>query len=391
MPETGTEIDTRQRRGGQDSNLVHKQVHVPTVKLPTILHIAPMNTSGVPGQFVLAELKLGFSSRLVPLFRDRRSYFEDICLDLPFIDFAGTKWIKRHISAPEKLSVTNIARVPEQIPVVWQPHSMAEKLLVRLRDFLWRPKIQRAIRKFALDRFDVYQLDGGLDFYRHSGFIKRQKALGKKIICCYTGSDLRTRGVIPAIDALSDLNVTVEFDHLRLHPQIHHVFFPFDADKFQPQPRRTQGKIRISHAPTSWQAKGSHIIVPILQELAKSHAVEIVLIENLPYAQAIQRKQTCDIFVDQIGDLGYGINSLEALAMTIPTCSCLAPGFAEAYPDHPFVDVNAENLRFELLRLIENPDLRQRYGAAGRAWVQKYHDAGNSVIAIHRLAGMEAA
>ncbi len=350
-----------------------------------------MNTSGVPGQFVLAERKLGFNSRLVTLFRDRRSYFEDICLDLPFIDFAGTKWIKKHVSAPEKLTVSNIARLPDKIPLVWRPHSFAEKVLVRLRDLLWRSRVERAICKFALDRFEVYQLDGGLDFYRHSSFIKRQKALGKKIICCYTGSDLRTRGVIPAIDALSDLNVTVEFDHLHLHPRIHHVFFPFDAGKFQPQPRRIQDQIRIGHAPTSWQAKGSHIIVPLLEDLAKSHPVEVVIIENLPYEQAIQRKQTCDIFVDQIGDLGYGINSLEALAMAIPTCSCLASGFAEAYPDHPFIEVNAENLRAELLRLVEKPELRRQHGEAGRAWVQKYHDAEKSVRAIHHLAGLEAA
>ena len=230
---------------------------------PTILHIAPMNTSGVPGQLVLAERQLGFTSRMVTLFRDRRSYFEDICLNLPFIDFVGTKWIKKYVSAPEKLAVTNLARVLGKIPVEWQPDSLAEKLLVYLRDLLWQPKIQRAISKFALDQFDVYQLDGGLDFYRHAGFIKQQKALGKKILCCYTGSDLRTRGVIPAIDAISDVNVSVEFDHLRLHPHIHHVFFPFDADKLQPKPGEAGEKIRIGHAPTSWAAKGSEIIIPI--------------------------------------------------------------------------------------------------------------------------------
>jgi glycosyltransferase involved in cell wall biosynthesis len=345
-----------------------------------------MNTSGVPGQLVLAERQLGFTTRLITLFRDRRSYFEDICLDLPFIDFAGTKWIKKHVSAPEKLSVTNVARIPEKIPVVWQPHSIAEILLVRLRDLMWRPKIQRAIRRFELDQFDVYQLDGGLDFYRHAGFIKRQKALGKKIICCYTGSDLRTRGVIPAIDAMSDVNVSVEFDHLRLHPRIHHVFFPFDAARFQPKSNEVSEKIRVGHAPTSWAAKGSEVIVPILKSLEADYPVEMILIQNLPYAQAIELKSTCDIFVDQIGDLGYGINSLEALAMEIPTCSCLAPGFAETSPDHPFIAIDGANLRNELIRLIQSPELRRQMGQQGRVWVEKYHNAVNTIREIHRLA-----
>jgi hypothetical protein len=357
---------------------------------PRILHIAPMNTSGVPGQLVLAERELGFESRLVTLYDDKRNYFEDICLNLPFIDFVGTKWIKKYVSAPEKLAVTNLARVPEKIPVEWQPDSIAEKLLVYFRDLLWRPKIQRTIRKFALDQFDIYQLDGGLDFYRHAGFIKQQKALGKKIICCYTGSDLRTRGVIPVIDAISDVNVSVEFDHLRLHPHIHHVFFPFDARDFPPRPAFRTERLRIGHAPTSRLAKGSDLIIPVLNELASEQGVQVVLIEGLSYQDAIALKSTCDIFVDQIGELGYGINSLESLAMEIPTCSCLAPGFAETYPDHPFIVIDKDNLKERLIELIKNPRLRKAKGAQGRQWVLRHHDARKTVQRIHTLAGIHS-
>ncbi|MDZ7316306.1 MAG: hypothetical protein ONB24_09315, partial [candidate division KSB1 bacterium] len=60
-------------------------------KKTRILHIAPANTSGVPGQLVLAERKLGYDSRLVTLFRDPRNYFQDICLDLPFIDLPAVR------------------------------------------------------------------------------------------------------------------------------------------------------------------------------------------------------------------------------------------------------------------------------------------------------------
>ena len=206
---------------------------------------------------------------------------------------------------------------------------------------------------------------------------------------CYTGSDLRTRGVIPAIDKISDLNVTVEYDHTLLHPDIHHIFFPFNAERFELQLKSHGDKIRIGHAPTSWKAKGSDIIVPVLKDLEKEYAVEAILIENLPYRKALELKSTCDIFVDQIGDLGYGINSLESLAMGIPTCSCLAPGFAEVYPDHPFVAIDAKNLQQELIRLITDEALRQELSQRGRAWVFDHHDAVKSVKEIHELAGIE--
>ncbi|MBN2000454.1 glycosyltransferase family 1 protein [candidate division KSB1 bacterium] len=353
-----------------------------------ILHIAPINTSGVPGQMVLTERKLGFESRLLTLFHDDRNYYRDICLELPFIDFRVTKWIKKYVSSPDKLVVSNTAKKPARIPIEWHPYSTAEKILVKVRDVFWIPRVQCAIRKYKLDRFDVFQLDGGLGLYRNSRFIRQMKAQGKKIICCYTGSDLRTRGVIPAIDRLSDLNVTVEYDHLLLHPKISHIFFPFNAENFSAH-QPSGGKIRIGHAPTNRAAKGSDTILSILDLLKKEIDFQIVLIQNLSYSQAIKLKQTCDIFIDQIGDLGYGINSLEALAMGIPCCSCLAKGFERQYTDHPFVVIDKDNMYEKVKQLLQSPQRRKEIGARGRLWVRKFHNAENVVQKIHRLAGLE--
>jgi hypothetical protein len=352
-----------------------------------ILHIAPINTSGVPGQFVQAEREMGHKSRLVTLFKDDRDYFEDVCLNLPFINFAPTKWIKKHISHPQKLQVSNKIELPEIIPPVWTPFSKREKYLVKFRDFIWSPIIEDAIMDYDLNSFDIIQLDGGLGFYRDSRFIREMKALGKKIICCYTGSDLRTRGVIPQIDRMSDLNVSVEFDHLLLHPNIHHIFFPVNVNAFKER-RPTDAPLTIGHAPTNRKAKGSDIIIPVLHQIKQEYKVEIKLIENMPFEKAIIAKQSCDIFVDQIGDLGYGINSLESLAMGIATCSCLAAGFEKLYPNHPFIVVDEKNIKDQLVRLIKDHNFRQKMGNAGREWVIQNHNAKQSVKHIHKLAGI---
>ena len=353
-----------------------------------ILHIAPINTSNVPGAFVQAERQMGFDSNLVTLFRDARNYGDDLCLDLPFIDFIGTRWIKKVVSNPSKLVITNRIAEPHQVPLQWQPHSLAEKWLVSSRDRIWKSKVERAIREHGLDQYDIYQLDGGLGFYRNSAFIQKMHSRGKKIICCYTGSDLRTRGVIPTIDNTSDLNVTVEFDHLKLHPNIHHVFFPFEDQKYTPKEFKPNKVLRIGHAPTNRQAKGSDDIIPIVQKLTKIFSIELELIQNQTHQQAIERKRSCDIFIDQIGDLGYGINSLESLAMGIPTCSCLADGFEKLYPDHPFVVIDAMNLEEQLVRLITDDSLRSKFAEKGPPWIKSKHTAEQSVQTIHRLAGL---
>lgn len=352
-----------------------------------ILHIAPFNTAGVPMTFVQAERKLGHDSRLVTLARGRQNREEDICLHLPFIDFWGTRLIKYFVTPKERRTVKYVANVPDTIPRRWKPGKW-ESLFISLRDSIWSRKIEKAIQRFGLLDYDVCQLDGGLGFYRDSRFIRHLKDHGKTIISCYTGSDLRTRGVIPEIDEMSDLTVTVEFDHLRFHQNIHHVPFPLDTSHLGNRTDTGNNKVRIGHAPTSRAAKGSNIIIPIVKRLKKIYPIELVLIEGFSYRRAIEMKRTCTVFIDQIGNLGYGMNGIEALAMGIPTCSSLAPGFSETYPDHPFVEVNSDNLKDVLIKLIQNPKLRKEKGEQGRSWVRQVHEPKSVVEKIHRLSGL---
>ena len=353
-----------------------------------ILHIAPFNTAGVPFAFVKAERELGYDSRLVTLGKNPFGYEEDICLNLPFLQTPGINLLRRVVSGPSRSLVDNIHRIPNEIPRQWQPAGFIEAALIQIREKLWARKIGMFLSETGIINFDVIQLDGGLEFYRDGRTIKQLHNLEKKIICCYTGSDLRVRGVIPEIDRLAHLNVTVEFDHTFFHPNIHHVFFPFDVAPFEVRPHTTQSPVRIGHAPTSRKAKGSDQIIQELKQLQKSHNIEITLIENLPYKEALNLKATCDIFVDQVGDLGYGINSLEALAMGIPVATSLVKGFSAACPRHPFIEVNGAPLVDKLQPLLNNPGLREKEGLRGRAWVKEYHDPLKVVRSIHELAGV---
>ena len=126
----------------------------------------------------------------------------------------------------------------------------------------------------------------------------------------------------------------------------------------------------------------------MFKELENEYPVKLILIEKLPYQKALEVKSHCDIFIDQIGDLGYGINSLESLAMGIPTCSCLAPEFSERYPLHPFIVIDKMNLKSKLSELIESEKLRLEKSTQGRQWISKYHDSKHIVQQIHRLAGI---
>nr|KXH77490.1 MAG: hypothetical protein AM324_03640 [Candidatus Thorarchaeota archaeon SMTZ1-83] len=347
-----------------------------------ILHIAPFNFSGVPIELVKAERTSGHYSRLITLGRDPRGYEEDICLGLPFLRSTLLSTVKKVVS--RRIGQTNVTPIPSKLPPVWRPKTRIEALLITLRNELWKRDLRRFLREFDFFGFDLYQLDGGHGLLRSGELLQEVKRRGKRIICCYLGSDLRLRGVIPEIDKLSDLNVTVEFDHLKLHPRIQHIFYPFQVDRFRVRESENE-LLRIAHAPTSRKAKGTDIIVSVVSLLEKEYPVKLVLIEGLSYSRALELKYTCDIMIDQLGELGYGMNSLEALAMGIPTCTSLPRDYEAYLGAHPFINVNPENLRQKLVELIENRKLRRKKAAEGRRWVEAFHDSRKVVMQIHSL------
>lgn len=349
-----------------------------------ILHIAPFNTAGVPIAFVKAERALGIDSRLVTFRRNQYGFEEDICLDLPWIEGRAFRLVRDRLS-----SASRRARTREQgrngeglaYPLVWTPKSRLEAALISIRERLWRSRIQAVLRQLDFYDYDLYQLDGGLDFSRTGTYAQALHGRGKKIVCCYLGSDLRTRGVIPEIDAVSDLNFTVEFDHLRLHPRMTYLFFPFDPWRYQVRDRDNP-RLRVFHATTNRRYKGSDQIIQVGKRLEQEYGIEFLFVERKPHAEIIALKHTSDIVIDQItnlGGVGYGISSLEALSMGIPVCTNLPADYEAFIPDHPFITVNGDTLYERLVDVIRNPALRQQHGRHGRRWVEQYHDARNVV------------
>lgn len=339
-----------------------------------ILHVAPLNVAGVPFNLMEMQRRFGHDVRLVTLHRNRFSFPEDICLELPLPrNPLAQFW--RDVKRETVRSQQREPRASSSFLPVDRPKNFAESIYFRYDDRRRQPIVSRAIQQFALDRFDVIHYDGGKDFFRDARIAQRWKQQGKKIVCHYLGSDLRVRGVDPVLDSISDLNLTNESDHLLRHPDIHYIFIPFDCS---PYPFRTSEnkRLRIIHSPSNRNMKGTRFILPVIHDLQKVRDVEFVLVERTPHDQVIKLKQTCDIAIEQVGNLGgtgYGRNSLEALAMGIPTITEMTPDYIAWLPENPFVLANSDSLFDRLIELVDYPELRRAKALAGRAWVEKYH------------------
>lgn len=331
-----------------------------------ILHIAPQNFAGMPYDFVKMHRAFGHESRLVTMYANTLNFDEDICLgfELP-TGKAAKKW------RDAKSETVRDGTLPAA-----GPKNFAERIYFSLRDAKNSFRIQEAIREYGLLDYDVYHFDGGIDLYRDLRFVKELKKRGKKIICCYYGSDLRTRGIFQELDAMSDLNLTVEFDHLRLHKNINYIFFPFDTSGFEIAPK-SNSRVRIIHSPTNRKFKGTDKIIEVIREVEKERDIEFILLENMDRHEVMRIKATGDIAIDQVGGemggSGYGRNSIENLCLGVPTVTEFFPDYFFFLKENPFVNSGIANLKENLLRLIDSSDLRSELAVKGREWVEKYH------------------
>ena len=187
-----------------------------------ILHIAPLNFAGVPYDFFKMHNACGDYSRLITLHKNERIFPEDICLNLPLPNQTLAKMLR-------KKKIQSLEENGRETAHFFESKNLSEKIYYKFYDFLIQPKIEKAISDYGLNDFDIIHFDGGLDFYRDSRQALKWKKQGKKIICCYYGSDLRIRGLIKELDEISDLNLTSEYDHLALKKDLKYLFYPYDT------------------------------------------------------------------------------------------------------------------------------------------------------------------
>ncbi len=339
-----------------------------------ILHIAPENIAGVPYSFYDMHNKTGDFSRLVTMHSNPLNFKEDICLNLKLPrNNIASGWRRKKVRDREE-QITQSSSAKE-----FKPKNIAESIFFLARDVLRTPKINRAINLYGLNSFDVIFYHAGLDFYRFpKQAIRWKKEMGKKIVCFYHGSDLRIRGYIKALDQISDLNLTSEFDLLKIKNGLEFLFYPYDSSELPQRVKNESGKIRIVHSPTNRKYKGTDLIISVIEKIKSEKDVEFLLLEKMTRDEVLQIKATADISIDQVGGTmggtGYGKAGLESLAMGIPTITNMTDEYKNWLPENPFVVCNnGQELYNDLIKLIEDKGYREKIGEMGQTWAGKYH------------------
>jgi glycosyltransferase involved in cell wall biosynthesis len=353
-----------------------------------ILYVSPEHVSGTLTLFQDEHRRRGDECRFVTFWHSRWDFPDDICLRLPMMP--DRAWVRALRHVKHLRFSANAPRNTAAMPY-WRPGAL-ESLLFRWRDeFLW-PRIRRAIEACGLDSFDVIQFDGGLDFTRDGRFSRRMAASGKRIVCFYHGSDMRSRGILRALDEVAALRLSSEWDLIELDERLRYLYLPLDTRRFPEREYRFHKPIRICHASRN-PYKGTPHVAAAVDRLARRHPVTLTVLRDLSHAEAMKIKGECDIFVDQLtnaGGWGYGMSSVEALAIGMPVVTNIPAPMAARLGEHPFVQAAPENVTDVLESLIESEGRCRDLAAEGRAWVRQRHDVravGEQLYAYYREAG----
>lgn len=359
-----------------------------------ILHLAIENFAGIPMRLVKEERRLGHDSRLITLLSPMQNYEEDIALRLPALNAPFVPLLRKIIRAGNTPSIIN--KRHEGAVKYWQPANMLDAALFRLRDWYWQASIHAALEQIGgLESFDLIFADGGHDFTRFPQLLAQTSV---PIVSMYYGSDMRTRGIIAGVQEKARATFTFEHDHTLLFPEAQFLFYPYEAPVYAPSrsylPPQEGETLRIGHAPTNRAAKGTDLILAALEslrdEFSERYSLEIVLIEKLPHRQAMAAKASCHVFIDSIGEIGYGVNSIESLLMGIPTAVEIMPDFALFLQEqckgetHPFWNIRRATLREDIRALLLAQDKWSSMGQYGAAWAARYHSV-ESVVARYAL------
>lgn len=354
-----------------------------------ILYIAAEHVSGTLSLFRDEHRRRGNECRFVTLFPTRFRFPEDICLNLPFMP--NKRWVRGLKRITHGLRGTSPNRVRFEHPPYWNP-PFWERWLFSLRDTLLSSRLNAAIEKYSLDSYDIYHLDGGLELFRDVRLIRRLVSAEKKVVCFYHGTDLRNRGIVPEVDKLTHLRLTSEWDLLELDPRLEYLYLPIDTKRFKFADKTSQHPIRVCHAARNIY-KGTKYIIQAVQELRKNIEIELVLLKNLPYSEALKLKSESDIFIDQLtneGGWGYGMSSVEALVMGLPVVTNIPSQMSKNLIDPPFIQADPSNIKDVLAELIRDEDRRVELAEKGRKWVEEWHDirrVGDALYGYYKREG----
>ena len=209
---------------------------------------------------------------------------------------------------------------------------------------------------------------------------------GIKVCLHYHGSDIRWKKT-PIFSKYADKIFVSTPDLLQYCPSAEWAPNPVNLDLFENiGVDLNHDVLRVLHAPSNPQKKGTEII---RKALSKIDSIEYLELSGCPHHEIIDAIRFADVIIDQVRpDIGcYGTISLEAMAMGKPVICSISEVYDTVFGDCPILplrDNNTKNIAHHILTLASDRELCEVIGANGRKYVENTHEVS---AVVKRLFG----
>ena len=261
---------------------------------------------------------------------------------------------------------------------------------------LWRRQLVQ-LRTLAgvLPVTDIFHFYFGLTLVPRKLQFPILRATRRRSVFHFLGADIReTPREQLGYGLKADARIVGSYAALRFVPFDAHVVPPgLELDRYTPAPANgSDDTIRIVHAPSNKEKKGTEYVIRAVEELKRRYPVELDVVHGVPNSEAIQRYRRADIVVDQVLRDWHGVFTIEAMALGKPVVTSLDEDAVreteQAFGlELPVLAATKDDLVEKVAWLIERPEERRRRGAAGRAYVEQVHDVdrmANRLLEIYR-------
>jgi hypothetical protein len=255
-------------------------------------------------------------------------------------------------------------------------HPEADESLERRGGFARRQATQWRALLRLLPRTDVFHFYFGLTLVPQSLQFPILRALRKKSVMHYLGSDIRGKSRQElAFGRKAGAEVVGSYDAMRWVPQAEFVPPGVDVASIEPAPPTDRVRPVILHAPSSRRRKGTEHVLAAVDGLE----ADLLLVEGLDHREAFERYREADIVVDQLNSGWYGLFAIECMALGKPVVGFLHDEARQRTErelgiEVPIVSATRDDLRARLEPLVADAAERRRLGAASRAFVEHVHD-----------------
>ncbi len=181
---------------------------------------------------------------------------------------------------------------------------------------------------------------------------------------------------IKKIEDKFDIILSAEETAGSLSRSYYPALFPIDIERFKYTGTNPGKKLKILHAPSNAEYKGTRYIIHAIEKLSTEFDLEFNIVKDVKAEELYRIIADSDIVIDQMLVGFYGLFSIESMAMGKPVVCYIREDILKNSPeDLPVINANPDTLYDILKGILKAPETLSDIGRRSRLYAEKYHDA----------------